>query len=188
MSRGLILVRHAMPEVVHGVSSKLWALGEHAREDCVLLAHALPADLAPVIHASDQPKVRETAAIIALRRGLSLATDRRFAEVDQGDRWIDDDYRAVAARYLDGFDEPGWEPRAAAVERFTRAVDDALTASPAGDLVVVNHGLALSLYLASVTTIELVPFWRALTFPDAWRLDLETKALVRVFMGGVAGE
>jgi len=188
MTRGLILIRHAMPEVVPGVSSKLWTLGEHTREDCVLLAHALPADLAPVVYSSDQPKTRETAAVIALRRGLSVVTDRRFAEVDQRDRWIDDDYRAVAARYLGGFDEPGWEPRAAVVGRFTRAVDEALAAGPAGDLVVVNHGLALSLYLASVAAIDLVPFWRALTFPDAWRLDLETHALARVFMGGVAAD
>ncbi len=188
MSRGLILVRHAMPEVVPGISSKLWILGEHSREDCVLLAHALPAGLAPVVHASDQPKARETAAVIALRRGLSMVTDRRLAEVDQGGRWIDDDYRAVAAAYLGGSDEPGWEPRAAVVQRFTHAVDDALAASPAGDLVVVNHGLALSLYLASVTALEIVPFWQSLTFPDAWRLDLATSSLARVFGGGLTDE
>ena len=188
MSRGLILVRHAMPEVVRGVSSKLWALGEHAREDCVLLAHALPAGLAPVVYASEQPKARETAAVIALRRGLSVVTDRRFAEVDQGDRWIEDDYRVVAARYLGGFDEPGWEPRASVVVRFTSAVDDALAVNTAGDLVVVSHGLAMSLYLASAATIDLVPFWRPLTFPDAWRLDLQTKSLARVFAGGLTGE
>ena len=53
------------------------------------------------------------------------------------------------------------------------------------DLIVVNHGLALSLYLASRTRIDLVPFWQALTFPDAWRLDLESGELSHLFHAGL---
>lgn len=174
-----------MPGVVPGVSSKLWRLSESAKEDCVLLAHALPEVLAPSIYTSDQPKVVETANVIALRRGLAVVTDRRFAEVDQGGRWIDEDYREVAAGYLGGVDHSGWEPRQQVVKRFARGVEDALAAGPDSDLVVVNHGLAMSLWLASVTKLDLIPFWRALTFPDAWRLDLESGSLDRLFHGGL---
>jgi broad specificity phosphatase PhoE len=177
-----------MPGVEPGLSSKLWRLSDRAKEDCVLLAHALPVLLAPFVFTSDQPKALETATVIALRRGLSVQTDPRLAEVDQGGQWIEGGYRAVAARFLKGSGEPGWEPRERVVERFARAVDDALAASPSGDVLVVNHGLALSLFLASVTGIDLVSFWRALTFPDAWRFDLETHAVERLFAGGVSEE
>ena len=49
--------------------------------------------------------------------------------------------------------------------------------------------MALSLYAANLADgIDLPAFWRALTFPDAWRVDLETKALERLFFGGLSPE
>ena len=51
-----------------------------------------------------------------------------------------------------------------------------------------NHGMALSLYAASVADIDLPEFWAQLTFPDAWRLDFETKSLERLYLGGQATE
>ncbi len=185
MGRGVILVRHALPEVIRGLSSKLWALSESAKEDCVLLAHALPPDLAPMVLSSGQPKVDETAAVIALRRGVQVRIDPRVGEVDQPDAWFEGDYRSVAADYLRGDNPHGWEDPGAVAKRFAAALDEALAANDTGDLVVVDHGLALSLYLASKVGIDLVPFWQALTFPDAWRLDLEAGAIERLFFAGL---
>ncbi|MCL4243147.1 MAG: phosphoglycerate mutase family protein [Dehalococcoidia bacterium] len=189
---GIILVRHAMPEVVRGVSSTLWELGEAALEDCVLLAHALPHELAPAVFTSHQPKVKQTAGVLALRRGLEVLEDERLREVGQGPAWIDD-YRAAAARYLQdgsGGETADWEPRERAVERFAAGVDAAMAANSCspGDVVIVNHGLAMSLWLASRSGIDLVPFWQGLAFPDAWRLDLETGEVRRLWPGGRAAE
>ncbi len=182
---GLILIRHAMSEVRPGVASRLWGITAAAREDCVLLAHALPEGLSPAVWCSDEPKARQTAEVIALRRGLSVEVDARFGEVDRPTIW-DDDYRALAARYLATGAGEGWEPRDHVVERFSVAIAEARAAHATGTLVVVNHGLALSLYLSSVTAIDLVPFWRALSFPDAWRFEPETGELTRVFAAGLA--
>ena len=187
MGRAVILIRHAMPQVVAGVSSTLWTLGESAREDCVLLAHALPKDLGPVIYTSPEPKAAETAAVLALRLGLQVVKDARLAEADRPTTW-DDDYRAMVLEYLERGDQPGWEPAEAVRTRFTAAVDAALAAHPSGDVIVANHGMALSLYAASVADIDLPAFWRALTFPDAWRVDLDTRVLERLFFGGLSPE
>ena len=181
-----------MPEVVPGVSSTLWELGEAALEDCVLLAHALPEALAPRAFTSHQPKVKQTAGVLALRRGLHVVEDERLREVGQSPGWIDD-YRAAAASYLrDGSvgETADWEPRERVVERFAAGVDAAIAANrgSAGDVVIVNHGLAMSLWTDSRSGIDLVPFWRRLTFPDAWRLDLETGDVRRLWMGGRAAE
>ncbi|MCZ7579052.1 MAG: histidine phosphatase family protein [Chloroflexi bacterium] len=189
---GIILVRHAMPEVVPGVLSTMWELGEAALEDCVLLAHALPQELAATVFTSHQPKVKQTAGVLALRRGLEVREDERLREAGQGPGWIDD-YRAAAASYLRSGsvgETADWEPRERVVERFAAGVEAAIAANSrsAGDVVIVNHGLAMSLWLASRAGIDLVPFWQGLTFPDAWRLDLETGAVRHLWMGGRAAE
>jgi broad specificity phosphatase PhoE len=186
-----------MPEVVPGVASTLWRLSESAREDCVLLAHALPANLGSPVLTSGQPKADETAAIVALRRGLQVRMEPRVRETDEPPGWFEGDFRALVARYLEGDVPPGWEPHAAVVTRFNAAVEDGVAALPEGqDLVIATHGRAPSLYLASLKPaivhhgrtlpFELVPFWRALTFPDAWRLDVEANTLERLFTAGVA--
>jgi broad specificity phosphatase PhoE len=179
-----------MPEVVPGVSSTLWELGAAAREDCVLLAHTLPQALAPKVFASHQPKVMQTAGVLALRRGLEVVADERLREVEQGPEWIED-YRAAAADYLrhgSHAETYGWEPRERVVERFAAGVAAAVRHNEgvAGDVLIVNHGLAMSLWLASRSNIDLEAFWKALTFPDAWRLDLETGEARHLWMGGRA--
>lgn len=187
MGRGIILVRHAMPEVAPGVAPALWGLSEPAGEDCVLVAHALPAELAPSIHTSGERKAEQTAAILGMRLGLTLTIDPRLGEVDRPGEWVED-HRAMAAAYLAGTNHPGWEPRDAVVARFATAVGDALVLEheSAGDIVVVNHGMALSLYLAHATGIETVTFWQALTFPDAWRFDLGSGELTHLYSGASA--
>jgi hypothetical protein len=57
----------------------------------------------------------------------------------------------------------------------------------AGDVVVVNHGLAMSLWVASMVDVPLVEWWRALTFPDAWRVDTEARTVQHLWLGGRAG-
>ena len=184
MSRGVILVRHAMPQVMPGTSSSLWTLGESAKEDCVLLAHALPADIAAVVYSSPEPKASETATVIALRLGLQVQTDARFSEVDRPPVW-DENYRAMVLNYLECGEQAGWEPVEAVRKRFAAAVDEALTAHPSGDVIISNHGMALSLFAASHATVNLAEFWSNLTFPDAWRLDLGSGALEHLYHGGL---
>ena len=83
MARALIFVRHAMPEVTPDTPSREWRLTEASREDCVLLAHALPADLAPTVFTSTEPKAQETGAIIALRKALTTEEYHGFNEVER---------------------------------------------------------------------------------------------------------
>ncbi|MGE5596678.1 MAG: histidine phosphatase family protein [Hyphomicrobiales bacterium] len=187
MPHAIILVRHALPEVTRGLAPSLWPLTEAAREDCVLLAYHLPGHLAPVVLASPERKADETARVIAMRRGLQAELDRNLREVSRPDDWVGD-YRDRAAAYLEGNEQPGWEPRDAVVRRIHAALEPHLAKPGDGDLVVVGHGMSLSLYLASLAGIGAVPFWRALTFPDAWRLDLATRELTHLFLTGAPAE
>lgn len=185
MARHLILVRHAMSSVQPGVAPRLWGITESAGEDCVLLAHALPDGLAPVVWSSSEKKAEQTAAIIAMQRGLRTEVDEGFGEVDRPPEWAED-HRTLAADYLAGSEHSGWEPRERVMRRFADAVERAQAGAGEGDVVIVNHGMALSLYLELVARIDIVPFWRALTFPDAWSVDVETGELVRLYSGAPA--
>ena len=176
-----------MPEVRQAVGSTLWGLGDSAREDCVLLAHALPMDTAPVVWTSAERKARETAEVLALRLGRDVRTDPRLSEVDRPPTW-DRDYREVAASYLAGEVEPGWEPPNAVVVRFAAGIAAASErADTAEDVIVVNHGLAMSLWMASRLPLDVVSWWKSLTFPDAWRVDLDAQTVEHLWLGGREG-
>ena len=178
---GLILVRHATPEVDPAVPSPDWGLTEAGRQDCVLLAHGLPNRLAATLLASPERKTAETAKVIAVRRRLAVEIAPGLAEVERP--WIDGDagYTAAAERYLSGEALAGWEARDRVLIRFAAAIDRAATLARGGDVVAVTHGLAPSIFLEARCGIEPVPFWRGLTMPDAWRLDLQSGALGRIF-------
>lgn len=182
----VILVRHAMPEVVRGVANRLWRLSESSREDCVLMAHhlGLPSGGTPV-YSSDEPKAEETAAVLALRLGRETVVDARFGEVDRPTTW-DGDYCEMAAAYVGGEPQDGWEAHEAVRRRFTAGVSVALERANGADIIIVNHGMALTLYLATVVNIDAVAFWRALAFPDAWAVDPATGVLEHLYLGGQA--
>jgi hypothetical protein len=46
----------------------------------------------------------------------------------------------------------------------------------------------MSLWLASVAEIDLAEWWQGLTFPDAWRVDLERRRVEQLWMGGAKGD
>jgi len=71
--------------------------------------------------------------------------------------------------------------RDAVVARFSEGVAEAQRGG--GDVVVVDHGMALTLWVASVARIELAAWWRALTVPEAWRVDPPTGESELLFRG-----
>jgi len=179
MAGALIFVLHARPESRPGIPSHEWRLSQAAKEDAVLLSHALPPELAPVAWSSAEPRARETAAVIALRKCLRVEPEPRFAEVDRAaGGWLDD-YDAAAEVYLRTGAHAGWEPRRSVAARFEAAV--AALPPDSRDTVIVTHGLALTCWLASRIPLAAPAWWRALTLPDAWRFEPHTGSLERLF-------
>ena len=177
MSRD-VLVRHALPVADPSVDSFAWGLAPGAHQHCVRLADAI-GSRAAVVYSSEERKAMDTASAIARRWAAGVRTDERLGEVRRP--YTDGDYRAVAADYLrNGNDE--WEPREAVIARFSSAIDAARVTGD--ECVVVSHGLAMSLYVASVVEIDVVAFWTSLTFPDAWLLDASSVVLRRAFESG----
>ncbi len=167
-------VRHAMPAVEEGGDSTRWHLAEATRTHTTAWAERLEVgDGIRALVTSTEPKAVETAEAIAVRWPAAVVHDPRLREARRP--WIGTGYRALAHRYLRGEEHEGWERHADVEDRMARAVGDASEAAAGGAVVVVTHGLALSLHLGQRlgAQFDRESFWSRLAFPDAWVLDAD---------------
>ncbi len=65
--RKLILIKHAMPEVVPGVPAHLWGLSEDGKRSCLRLAEQLEEYRPATVYASSEVKAVETTSALAER-------------------------------------------------------------------------------------------------------------------------
>ena len=165
-------VRHAMPAVEDGVDPAHWHLDEATRAHTRTWADRLEVgERIGALVSSTEPKALETAAAIAERWPAEIREDDRLREANRP--WIGTGYRAMAHRYLRGELFEGWEAQDAVAARVSAAVQDAQGAAAGSPVVVVGHGLALSIHLGDRlgTDFDRESFWSRLAFPDAWALD-----------------
>jgi len=167
-------VRHAMPAVDERADPSAWHLDDATRAHARAWADRLEVgDGIGVLVSSTEPKALETAAAIAERWPADVVGDARLREAARP--WIGTGYRAVAHRYLRGEAPDGWEPHAEVAARVRAAVQDARDAAHGAPVVVVSHGLALSIHLGDRLGVDFdrESFWSRLAFPDAWALDAD---------------
>lgn len=165
-------VRHSMPVPEQSVHPTAWHLDERGCIDAARLAERL--EVSPVLGtlvASTEPKALETATEIGKRWNADVVADERLREASRP--WIGAGYRAVVHRYLRGELPEGWEPHDEVAARVEAAVTAAALAAQGRPVVVVGHGLALTIHLGSRfgEAFDRESFWSGLTFPDAWALD-----------------
>ena len=164
-------VRHAMPVVQDGVDPADWHLEGETRAQVTAWADRLEVgERIAVLVASTEPKALETAAAIAGRWPGEVRQDDRLREARRP--WIGTGYRHLAHRYLRGEPLDGWEPHEAVADRMAAAVDDTIASAAGGPVVIVGHGLALSIHLGDRLgpDFDRESFWSRLAFPDAWAL------------------
>ena len=145
----LYLIRHAPVELDPARPAPEWRLTEEGRALASRLATAPDWRDVVLVASSPEPKALDTALPIAeaADAGLRVEHDLREAERPGTPVGTADEYRELVAAYLAAPDEPvhGWEPAREVRER-VRACIDGLRGEREGPLVVVSHGLALSLY------------------------------------------
>lgn len=167
----LFVVRHALPDTDPAVPPEHWPLGPESREAARRLARALPP--AALVLSSDETRAAHTAAELVAVGGGRVELDARLREARRPSRWYPD-YRERAHRYVLGQVYSGWEPHETVARRFDAAVQTALKSPRYAPLVIVSHGLALTLWLQGAGAVaDGGAFWKALTFPDAWRVSVQ---------------
>jgi len=183
--RHLILIKHSAPVVAIDLPPAQWVLATPGRIRCAALAQQLAGYDIAAIAASDEPKARETAELLA--KGLAFPGPLYLDhELHEHERSAADFYPAQgnlerAVRAL--FARPnalvfGQETASAARTRFTAAVRRHLTATPSGDLAVVAHGTVITLFVAAHATIKPFAFWQRLGLPSFVVLALPELRLI----------
>jgi broad specificity phosphatase PhoE len=101
-----------------------------------------------LVASSPEPKAVDTATPVAaaLAVELSVEDDLREARRRQQPPRGRADYVRAASGYLRGDPVEGWEPAADVRRRVSDCIERLVATAP-GDVAVVSHGLALSLYL-----------------------------------------
>ena len=172
----VILIKHAAPEVIAEVPAEHWRLSEKGRASCAPLTEALRPHAPSVIVASEEPKARETAEIIALRLGIRFEAAPNLHEHDRSNvphmrsgefiSHMEVFFRKRHERVL------GRETAREADDRFAAAVDDVLAEHPQGNVAIVAHGTVIALFLCRHGGKKPFELWREMGLPSFAVLSL----------------
>jgi broad specificity phosphatase PhoE len=180
----LVLVKHALPEIMPTLPARQWHLSEVGRTQCALLAEQLAPYAPAVLVSSVEPKALETAQLVARSLHASVQIADGLHEHDRsGTPWLGPEAfaRAVAAF----FQRPaelvmGCETAHQASQRFSRAMAAVLRQHAAQNVIVFTHGTVLSLFVAHATGLEPLTLWQRLGLPSFVGLTLPQLELVKV--------
>jgi broad specificity phosphatase PhoE len=172
----VILLRHA--ESLPGAESPAnQPLTDKGRRDASELGRRLARrNLSPRVWTSPERRALETAGLVFPLAAISVR--RQLREVEKPWYPSGREHSKAVACYLSGETVEGWEPREDVIARITELTFD-LRASEC--LVLVSHGVLLACWLVHALDLEdPFSFWSNLGMPDAWEVDFDDKALLRV--------
>ncbi len=165
--RKLYLIAHACTRQVPDTDAALWQLDELGSKQAAALAQQPFWSEVDRLLLSCEPKTRLTVAPLLQRRDLPVEEDSRFDELHRTPEWTSD----YTARVAEVFRRPreaigGWEPAAAALNRFCEGIDDWASRHPHDTMALVGHGLTFSLYRAHLLGLPTVVLqdWQQLSF------------------------
>ena len=176
MSRKLILIKHARPEIDPNIPARYWRLSAEGRRAASALADTLASYQPFILIASPEPKARETAEIIAARLGLEMSVGPELYEHDRAkvpflsqEAFLD-----AVARFFARPDELvfGNETAHQARQRFASAVEQIITAHPDQNIVIVAHGTVISLFVGRRAGVDPFNLWQRLEMPSHIVLSL----------------
>lgn len=172
MSRRVILLRHAAPDVHRDQQPSKWPLSAAGRSAAVGIGGFLPKE--PALASSPEVKAVQTLAAAACVDPVAIQVDVRFGEVARPGEPFDDDHRSRRLAWVTGrLDErhATWEQPEEAAVRFQAGLD----AVEGGIVVVASHGMVIASWLRTVGYVgpgeDVGRLWSNLRFPDL--LDLQ---------------
>jgi broad specificity phosphatase PhoE len=129
-----------------------------------------------VIWSSEEPKAVETARIVASAFGVAVQATEGLEEHHRtgvGYFPTQEEFELAVEQFFCRRDQLvlGTETAEQALNRFTAAIGEVINAGHQ-DNIVVTHGTVMTLYLASVSEIAPMDFWRRLGMPSFILLEL----------------
>lgn len=167
----LILIKHAMPDVVPGKPASTWLLSDDGKRACRPLAERLRIHTPEFIVTSTEPKANETGLRVSSILGIPFESapdlhEHRRDTVpyhDSAEEW-----HASIARFFNQPDDVvlGEESAAQAGDRFAGAIEQVVQRHPERTVAIVSHGTVISLYVARIAGVDPFPLWQRLGLPS----------------------
>ncbi|MHA2378135.1 MAG: histidine phosphatase family protein [Candidatus Thorarchaeota archaeon] len=163
------LLRHAETKLDPCVPADRWHISEEGAKSARVLASSSVFDSVDLIVASAEEKAYETAVPIAKRIGAEITRNPSLNELNRGDGpfTLHSGYLKRVRLALSDQESSisGWETAANALRRFEQGIQEIESSMRARTLLLVSHGLVLSLYFAHLLkTEEVYERWRRLDF------------------------
>ncbi|UCH04892.1 MAG: histidine phosphatase family protein [Candidatus Thorarchaeota archaeon] len=163
------LLRHAETKLDPSVPADRWHISEKGMESARVLASSGVFDNVDMIVTSAEDKAYETAMPIAKRIDVDITRNSSFNEMNRGtgpftshEEYLE---RVHSALSVPESSISGWETAANALRRFEQGIHNIESETGARSLLLVSHGLVLSLYFAHLLgTEEVYERWRRLDF------------------------
>jgi len=175
----LILIKHAMPEIIPSVSSKEWVLSEAGIASCGTLADSLSGYELQQLFSSREIKAVQTAEIIAEQLGLVNTPVDDLHENDRSGFPFFENPEDWKQQFREFFAHPkqriiGNESAEEALARFEKAVRNLIREHVDESLAIVAHGTVITLLVAAHNDIEPFEYWASLELPSFVVLEAGT--------------
>ena len=184
-ARGLVLVRHSLPNIRADVPAAFWNLSTEGIARARTFATRVECGSADRIFTSADPKAVQTADALAGMWKLPVEEVAGLHEHERPEpRMMSGEQFEATIRDL--FARPsrlvfGAETADAARLRFTAAVMRLVDRTDR-DVIVVSHGTVISLFAAAHAGVDAFEFWKQLDMPCAVRFGLPELRLQRLTM------
>ena len=170
----LILVRHSEPEIQPDKPASTWRLSKRGRTRAMKLAEELRGFNTASIWSSKEQKAIETAQILADALKIPVQTTDGLEEHHRSNVPFFPTRNEFEQAIQQFFRNPqqlvlGDETAHQALQRFTAAISRIIatdTADTADTAIIVTHGTVMTLYMASVSGVDPMCFWRSLETPS----------------------
>jgi broad specificity phosphatase PhoE len=180
MSKTLLLIKHALPEIRPELPAPRWELGEVGRADAKKLVPRLAVYKVDRLVTSDEPKAIETGKILAGELNISWEARSGLQEHSRNTiGFLERSLFEEKVRLLfenptaDNFgDETGYDANL----RFSKTIKEIINLYDSSEnLAVVTHGTVISLFCAAHDSrIDGFSLWRLLQLPAVVVLDAQT--------------
>ena len=167
MNQEITILRHAETEIVSTTPIQDWHLTEDGTRRSQELAETGVFDHIEHIFTSNEYKAHYTALPIAERLGLKIVHVPTISELFRGSPLLSNEEYISRVGMILSYPPKhvdGWEDPDEALSRFKNAIDE--IAQKGDNILVVSHGLVMSLYFSELLGLREMAFnrWKQLKF------------------------
>jgi 2,3-bisphosphoglycerate-dependent phosphoglycerate mutase len=172
------LIRHAHADWKPDENRPLSIRG---KQDAIQVAEVLSPYRIDIICSSPYRRAIQTVGPLAASLSLPIQVLPELRERNLGHPEDRNFNNAVQATWRDpSFSHPGGESNAAAQQRGVSIVNKLKQQYPGAHLVLSTHGNLMALVIQHFDPEIDFAFWKSLTMPDVYRLDIQQEGIVQI--------